>query len=73
MDIPSKIEELIRERERKLPLVSEMKGKIAQAKQVIEKLETICEEAGLDQSDKFRDLFEQNPDIAEDLRLINTK
>ena len=30
MDIPSKIEELIRERERKLPLVSEMKGKIAQ-------------------------------------------
>lgn len=73
MDIPSKIDNIITQRRQKLPLVQDMKKRLEQVNQVIKKLERVCIEAGSGKSESYGDLFKQHPEIAEELRVINTK
>lgn len=73
MDIPSKIDKIVEQRQSKLPLVEELKQRLEKVKVSVSKLEKVCQEANSGESKTFGSLFEQHPEIAEQLRFVNTK
>lgn len=73
MDIPSKIDKIVEQRQSKVPLVEELKQRLEKVKVSVSKLEKVCQEANSGESKTFGSLFEQHPEIAEQLRFVNTK
>ena len=73
MHIPSTIDKIVEQRQSKLPLVEELKQRLEKVKVSVSKLEKVCQEANSGESKTFGSLFEQHPEIAEQLRFVNTK
>lgn len=73
MDIPSKIDSIVAQRQEKLPLIVELSERLERVNASVKKLEQVCQDANSDEEKTFGSLFEQNPEIAEKLRFINTK
>jgi len=73
MDIPGKINEIVSQRQNKLPIITKTKSSLHQINAIIQELDTVCEEAALGNSGKYKVLSEQYPELTTQLRVINTK
>lgn len=73
MDIPKQIEEIISHRQKKLPQIQQMNNHLDDVNNVILKLEKVCQDAISEKPKTYASLFNQYPEIIENLRLINTK
>ncbi|OUQ62058.1 hypothetical protein B5E53_18340 [Eubacterium sp. An11] len=73
MNIPKQIDEIVLHRQEKLPQIQQMIERLENVNNVIQKLEKVCQDASFEKPQIYESLFNQCSEIAENLRLINTK
>lgn len=73
MNIPKQIDEIVLHRQEKLPQIQQMIERLENVNNVIQKLEKVCQDASSEKPQIYESLFNQCPEIAENLRLVNTK
>lgn len=73
MNIPEQIDSIIEQRQKRLPQIEKMQKRLYEVNETINRLDKVCYEATLENSQEYGVLFAHHPEIAEKLKYINTK